>query len=400
MTLSVISFTGNGERLSRCLAKKCTDFPVERYSKRKPAQETENSDVGDVCTDVEKLTYVKEHLNDWARAQFEKKRAILFIGACGIAVRAIAPSIRDKCTDSPVLVMDEQGAYVIPILSGHIGGANELAYVIAERMGATPVITTATDLNQKFAVDIFAKKNGLWIRNREGIAQVSAKILREEEITISVGAEHCRASETLPKLVRLVPFPPTGEADVLIAEEPGAYAAKLLLTPKNYVLGIGCRKGTTEEQLLSFITEQLERLGISFSQVGAVASIDLKKEEPGLKQFTLHAGIPFVTYAQEELAAVEGEFHESEFVRETVGIGNVCERAALRACAGDAGIVPKKETQPNGAPAPQKAAQPNGAPASKAAAQPGGKLVLEKTAQDGMTLAVAKRAWEVTFDGC
>ena len=388
MTLSVISFTENGERLSRCLAEKCKDCSVERYSKRKSAQETEHSDADNGCADGEKLTYVKEHLDDWARAQFEEKHAILFIGACGIAVRVIAPVIRDKCTDSPVLVMDERGAYVIPILSGHIGGANELAYEIAARMGATPVITTATDLNRKFAVDIFAKKNGLWIRNREGIALVSAKILREEEITISVGAEHCRASETLPKLVRLVPYPPSGEVDVLIAEEPGAYAAKLMLTPKEYVLGIGCKKGTPEEQLLSFVTEQLEQLGISFSQVGAVASVDLKKDEPGLKQFTLHAGIPFVTYAVEELEAVEGEFHESEFVRKTVGVGNVCERAALRACAGDTGTVAEKAAQPNGEPVPGKAVQPNGA------------LVLGKTARDGMTLAVARRAWEVAFDEC
>ena len=130
------------------------------------------------------------------------------------------------------------------------------------------------------------------------------------------------------------------------------------------MLVIGCRKGTTKEQLLAFVTEQLEQLGISFSQICEIASIDLKKEEEGLKQFALHAGIPFVTYSTEELAAVEGMFCESEFVRRTVGIGNVCERAALRACGA------------------------------------GGQLALEKRAQDGMTLAVARRTWEVTFDGC
>lgn len=355
MTVSVISFTENGERLSCRLAEQCVDFSVERYSKRKRCEKSEDA-AGSV--------YVKESLTDWVREQFEKKNALLFIGACGIAVRAIAPILKDKCTDSPVLVMDEGGKYVIPILSGHIGGANGLANEIAEQMKAVPVITTATDLNRRFAVDVFAKKNGLWIRNREGIVQVSAKILQGEEITISVGEEHCKVTGTLPEFVRLVPFPPSVETDVVITEKEEMYAAKLLLTPKEYVLGIGCRKGTTKEQLLAFVTEQLEQLGISFSQICEIASIDLKKEEEGLKQFALHAGIPFVTYSTEELAAVEGMFCESEFVRRTVGIGNVCERAALRACGA------------------------------------GGQLALEKRAQDGMTLAVARRTWEVTFDGC
>lgn len=289
-------------------------------------------------------------------------------------MRAIASVIKDKYTDSPVLVMDEAGVYIIPILSGHIGGANALANVIAERMGAIPVITTATDLNGRFAVDLFAKKNELWIRNREGIAPVSAKILRGEAITISVEAKHCKASDTLPELVRLVPFPPNGMVDVVITDNPGTYAARLVLTPREYVLGVGCKRGTTEEQLLAFATEQLEQLGISFSQIGAVASVDLKKEEDGLKRFTLHAGIPFVTYPIEELAAVEGMFTESEFVHKTVGIGNVCERAALLACGME------------------------GKHVSGERARTSGKLVLRKTVQCGMTLAVARRPWEVTFD--
>ncbi len=372
MKFSVISFTEKGEELSCRLTKTCQEFSVEQYRKRKQNTEPACSAAGN---------YVKEPLTDWVRTQFAKKNAVLFIGACQIAVRAIAPVIQDKLTDPPVLVMDEQGTYVIPILSGHIGGANALARELAERMGAVPVITTATDLNRKFAVDVFAKKNALWIQNREGIAQVSAKILREEEITISVGEEHYRKAAFVPELVRLVPFPPDGDVDVLIAEEPGTCAAKLVLTPKNYVLGVGCKKGTTEKALLAFVTEQLKRLGICFSQIGAVASVDRKSEEAGLQQFTLDAGIPFLTYSAEELACVEGTFHESEFVQETIGIGNVCERAALRACA-KAGEGMRKEAAPDGM------------------AVQSGALVLEKTAKDGMTLAVAKREWEVHFDGC
>lgn len=118
---------------------------------------------------------VQESVSVWAGEQMAAHHALVFVGACGIAVRAIAPWITDKLHDSPVLVMDEQGQYVIPLLSGHVGGANELAVRLAGELGAVPVITTATDLHGSFAVDLFAKRNDLWIHNREGIARVSAK---------------------------------------------------------------------------------------------------------------------------------------------------------------------------------------------------------------------------------
>lgn len=102
---------------------------------------------------------------------------MIFIGACGIAVRAIASSVNNKLKDSPVIVIDELGQFVIPILSGHVGGANELAILLAALMNATPVITTATDINNKFAVDVFAKKCRLAIVNKDGIAGVSSKVL-------------------------------------------------------------------------------------------------------------------------------------------------------------------------------------------------------------------------------
>ena len=105
------------------------------------------------------IRYVEEGMGEWAGKQMAEKHTLLFIGACGIAVRAIAPYITDKLHDSAVLVMDEGGNYIIPILSGHVGGANEIAVKIAVEIGAVPVITTATDINGKFAVDLFAKRN-------------------------------------------------------------------------------------------------------------------------------------------------------------------------------------------------------------------------------------------------
>ena len=290
--------------------------------------------------------------------------ALVFVGACGIAVRTIAPWITDKLHDSPVLVMDEQGRYVIPLLSGHVGGANELAIRLAEELGAIPVITTATDLHGSFAVDLFAKRNDLWIRNREGIARVSAKVLAGEEITMSVQTGHLAAEEVIPAGIRQCVYPPVEKVDVLIADNTEEIfqkeAAELLLQPKKYILGVGCKKGTDSVKLEAFLRKILEEQGIAIEQVTALASIDVKKEEESLLEFSETYRIPFRTYAAQELQAVPGEFHGSAFVKAQVGVDNVCERAAMKAAGAD------------------------------------GRIYLGKQAQDGMTVAIAEKVWKVT----
>lgn len=160
-----------------------------KCSRKKTVQTAENS--GDVTTqafgvipnkdtnvptdNTGNTIAVQESVSVWAGEQMAAHHALVFVGACGIAVRAIAPWITDKLHDSPVLVMDEQGQYVIPLLSGHVGGANELAVRLAGELGAVPVITTATDLHGSFAVDLFAKRNDLWIHNREGLPECRQK---------------------------------------------------------------------------------------------------------------------------------------------------------------------------------------------------------------------------------
>ena len=166
MKVSIISFTDKGKTLAGRIARKLRD------------------------DDYEATAYYKKPLYEWTEKQFTRKNAIIFVGAAGIAVRAIAPWVKDKLSDPPVLVVDELGQYVIPILSGHIGGANELAKEVSQMINATPVITTATDINMKFAIDVFAKKNNFVIANREGIAAVSSKQLSGEMITLYANKKH------------------------------------------------------------------------------------------------------------------------------------------------------------------------------------------------------------------
>lgn len=123
-----------------------------------------------------------QSLKEWCREGFEQKQLLIFVGAVGIAVRSIAPFLKDKFTDPAVLALDEQGRYVIPVLSGHVGGGNRWAAVLAEELSAISVITTATDLNGKFAVDVFASERNLTLTDRRMAKQISAEILAGETI--------------------------------------------------------------------------------------------------------------------------------------------------------------------------------------------------------------------------
>lgn len=147
-------------------------------------------------------------LPDFLEEAFAQQFPVIFIGALGIAVRAIAPLIRHKTVDSPVLVLDEAGQFVIPVLSGHLGGANELAQQIAESLHSAAVVTTATDVNGLFAVDVFARKNGLRVCNPEAIRHVSGKLLQGEIIVMAVDPA-CMSPEEMaelqpPKEVKLI----------------------------------------------------------------------------------------------------------------------------------------------------------------------------------------------------
>ncbi len=355
MGIRIISFTEKGIGLSQKVAEVLGYDNVKLFTKCSVAKEKNK---------LPMMQYVEEGLGEWTEKQMALKHTLLFIGACGIAVRAIAPYITDKLHDSAVLVMDEEGKYVIPVLSGHVGGANEIAVKIAIEMGAIPVITTATDINDKFAVDLFAKRNGLHIENKDGIAKVSSKVLAGKEICIAVEQGHWDENVSIPEGIILSEFTtrPEQTADVVITNQTGVKGALLTLNPREYIIGIGCKRGKEEEKIEQFILKNLEKLGITMEQIMAVASVDKKKDETGLVAWCRKRGIPFWTYTAQQLQQAEGDFSVSDFVKEQVGVDNVCERAALLAC------------------------------------QDGGSLVYKKHAEDGMTIAIAKRSWRVTFD--
>lgn len=278
----------------------------------------------------------KGELKARTAALFSRVDALIFVGACGIAVRAIAPLVAAKTSDPAVLVVDETGRYVISLLSGHIGGANALAEKIAAAIGGTSVITTATDVNRRFSVDAWAAAQGLWIDSMPLAKAFSAAVLEKD-------------------LPFFADYPVTGDypAGIFPAErgELGAavslrkiqpFSQTLLLVPPVLHLGIGCRRNTPEEKITQAVEAVCRAQDLHPRAIASVSSIDVKADEAGLLAFCAARGIRPRFYPAAVLAAVQGNFSVSPFVKQTVGVDNVCERSAMCTAGADASLlVPK-----------------------------------------------------------
>ena len=328
-------------------------------------------------------------LSEWVRDAFNSADALIYVGAVGICVRTIAPYIKSKTHDPAVVVIDETGRYVIPVLSGHLGGANDLARRIARLTGAVPVITTATDLAHAFSVDAWARIQGCVVENPGRIKSVSSKILAGDDIVIVSDfpisgevPEHvivrvCRDAESRNACIRGRNCCPgthgsiderdertvyekedteasSGKADDSVvhcgiderdgkslceAEDADAVLTIhrrdsgngqiLRIVPRIVCAGVGCRRGIPERNIENAIRMAFEEACISENALCGVFSIDIKADEKGLREFCDSRKLPLVTFSAEDLMSVTGKFTQSAFVKEITGADNVCERSAV-----------------------------------------------------------------------
>lgn len=298
---------------------------------------------------------IGDNLKDIVYQAFQTSDAILFIGAAGIAVRLIAPYITTKDKDPAVIVIDELGNYVIPILSGHLGGANRLSINIAERIRGQAVLTTATDINQVFAVDVWAKEQDLYIHNMENIKYISSALLKNEKI--SFACEYELETELPPFFTR-----DDATTGIVITKELPKFMKPytLYLTPRDYVIGIGCRKNTDTMILEEVVMSTLQYLQLPFRYFKTVATIDIKTKEPAIMTLCDKYKLKLMSFTSDELKEAKGEFTSSDFVKSIVGVDNVCERAAFLASNH-------------------------------------GEILQRKTSSSGVTIAIAKKEWRCRF---
>lgn len=322
-----------------------------------PLAETIRQELGDAlvyttnkcegCITIDSYTgFFAEHFSDFD--------AIIFIGAMGICVRTIVPYIQNKYEDPAVICVDSTGKYVIPVLSGHIGGANDLSRRIASIVGGEAIITTQSDNEELWALDTLASRYGWQSAASPSHMNQCIHLFVQKQPTALLLEVKDRGTgyleETLPGHVRVfyhfseIPLP---EVELIIAVTPYFYDAgeipMLTFYPQVLHLGIGCRKGSNPDGIVDFIEQKIKKQGLSPLALASVGTIELKKDEPLLKE--LCKKYPYIKkqiYRTEELKNIEVP-NPSQKAFEVTGIYGVAEAASLKSSHGGLILIEKQK---------------------------------------------------------
>jgi len=343
MRVGVIAFTEKGGSLGRLLVEELGEMGCESEGFLAARHQVEGMAS---FADLDGVTCTL----------FEKEDIIIFVGACGIAVRSIAPYIKSKMADPGVLVVDEDARFVISLLSGHVGRANYFTNFVAQILDAQPVVTTATDARGLFAVDDWAVANHLRIVNPAQIKEISARILAGERVGFY---SDFPISGKLPKGLTIE----QAQAGVVVSFDKGEekrFSISCRLVPMDLVVGMGCRRGKPFSELQAFVNVVFEKYGLCAERIGKICSVSIKAQEEGLLKLAKSLRVPFETFQVRQLEQAQGIFEASDFVERHVGVDNVCERSA---CLGSGN----------------------------------GEKVVGRHSFDGMTVAVYKRELYLTF---
>lgn len=285
-------------------------------------------------------------LKDEVDRQFTGFPRHIFIMATGIVVRCIANRLAHKTTDPAVVVCDEAGQFAISLVSGHIGGANTLARGVARATGGLPVITTATDVNRVPAIDIIAVENQLTIDNPDAIKTVNMALLTGNPIFIhdpyGVVAHRLPQDQLIPSAVDAFGQNDAGIfVDHMCLDLPPHV---LVLRPGSLVAGMGCNRGTDVEEMRDLLVETLATNRLAISSLRALATVDLKADEPGLLALAESLNLPLTVFTRDRLKGVAQVPTPSTMVEKHIGVKSVCEAAALLATHRGRLIVPKQKT--------------------------------------------------------
>ena len=314
MKLAIITLTEQGDKLARELYHRLENNPtilkVDLYHKN-----------------------VKQRLNDI----FQEYDCILGIMATGIMVRSICSLITDKTKDPAILIMDEGGNHIISLLSGHLGGGNDFAVMIADIMGIEPVITTSTDVNHKIGVDSLARKYYLEIDQTSNILDINKALITNEKVnlTVPVQFKYLLKDEKIKNSYNIVKSARNLEASF--------NKSVITLTPKKLVVGVGSRRGISAEEVLSAVNEACRFLDLPPTRIDYLATAEPKQDEQGIKDAAVQLGVPLEVVSLEDIKNLNHpDVTESSFVKKTFGVPGICEPAALLIAGGHANLIFKK----------------------------------------------------------
>jgi cobalt-precorrin 5A hydrolase len=299
---------------------------------------------------------IDKKLDEFIRDTYSRVDAVVAVMAAGIIIRAVAPYLEGKLVDPAVLAVDASGRFVVSLLAGHYGGANMLTRIIAEGIGATPVITTASDAMGKQSVDELARMLHLAIVNPESLVAVNAALVNEERLAlvlvgdVKIPADAVRgyAVEEAAGLEQAREIISRYDAGAVITKEPlalpGFAKPVTILKPKTIVVGLGARKTVTANQVLEAVKAALKRVNVPLERVDHLATVDIKKESSAMIEAAEKLGYKLDFVSVDALRAFSHEdlSPDSKMVEEKIGVGGVCERAALMLAGEKSRLILKK----------------------------------------------------------
>ncbi len=324
--VAVYAVTAKGLSLGRTLAR---ELPGTLYAPARLA--------GDGAVPFDSLSAL-------VAETFQQRRAHIFLCACGIAVRAVAPHLRGKAVDPAVVCLDDAATFAVSLLSGHLGGANDLARRLAGLTGAVPVVTTATDAAGAPAIELLARDAGLFLDNPVATRRVNAALAAGEPVAVFDPLGLFAPPEAAARhFVWLADPAGVGPDEPLVVVDWRAGPAtptRLYLRPRVLAAGIGCRKGASAEAILELVDAACRQYRLAPAAIGQVASIEAKRHEPGLLEAARRLGAGTVFFSADELSGISVP-HPSAMAAKHMGVESVCEAAAILAANRGRLVAPK-----------------------------------------------------------
>ncbi len=292
-------------------------------------------------------------LSTWLRIHFYDYDGWICFMAIGGLVRLLAPVIKDKRTDPPVIALDVNANFAVCVLSGHRGGGNDLARRVAAILGAQPVITTGSDGLDTLAADLLGSEFGWKIEDETHLTRVSAGIVNGEPVGIfqeTGERDWCPADRPLP--TNLYPISKIEEATgdglsacLIISDRlyclERITVPTIIYRPLSLVVGVGCRRGVSERMIAEAVSTTMEESALAFKSIVCLATVERKRDESGLNDFAAKCGLPVLYYREADLAGVAAPT-PSKRVQRLIGVPGVCEQAALLASGSGDLLVPKR----------------------------------------------------------
>jgi len=337
--VSVLAITKNGVKIEEELKKNFPDWEI--YAPEKFSDERT------------KIKWYSEPTSEKIIELFKNSNALICIFSLGAIIRLIAPYLKDKKTDPAVIAIDDKTKFVISVLSGHIGGANELTQEIAEKLGSIPVITTAADVNKTISVDLVGRKFGWKIDDDSTVTKISAHMVNEERIGIFQEVGERNWFKELPKNVSIYENlkdlkKSNSKAHLIISDkiiEEELAKESVIYHPPSLVIGIGLHWDTSKETIKMGIEDCLKKFNLSSKSIAKLVSIKKPQDVQGLIDLGIEMDIPVEYVNREELAEISAP-NPSETVKKFEGTASVSEAAAIKVSKGEL-IVEKQKFPPN-----------------------------------------------------